>query len=56
MLEVLQSNDGAQERFLYDVLTIDDRPHQPGAIAVQFWSHVGGHGDQLRLAIVSRTG
>jgi hypothetical protein len=52
----LQRHESPDERVLHDVLAVDDRPHETGAVSVQIVPQLAGEGEKLRPAIPVQRG
>ena len=52
LLLVLQCHECPDQCVLHDVLALDDRSHETGAIAVQFGPKFIGPGDETRQAFI----
>jgi hypothetical protein len=44
-LQILQRHESPDERVLHDVLAVDDRSHEAGAITVQVGPQLAGQGE-----------
>jgi hypothetical protein len=56
LVQLVQGEEGPHKRILHDVLAVDDRSHQPRAVAVQLGPQLAGQGEEPSPAVAVHGG